>query len=476
MNLKSLFLFCLFFIEVNLWMEGHAQTFPSIPQVSTPNFSGSQRKIPNALGLEALVSKPQIPYLEELKQIQSLKQSYDSIKSELKSMKEQASDSTQRDSLIRTAKARSMEVLDKESQVLESLIEKDEIPGEELRHAAQRILGGVQSSKEKLAGIQDFESLEELLDQNEENLKALTNEWLMPKIEQAMTGTLAGDWDPTRAKIPDFYGKGALEKLLQDGADPKELMGQAKEQAVGKARHISTEYIQEAGSKFSKLKLDSLGNVQVILETRKKKFKLIEPNTLKGFGLLGRTGLLLWYDPLTSFKEGFFAEAGVSFGFTHQLLGFGVWTVKRNLSDATGPQREGQGPKVGLRFSKGNWGIQTAISYNQINIVYPAGFESRNFSGQQWAGELSLVRTIPMGKILNSVVMVSWDPLYKEDRSLAGSAIQMKIGFELVRLKGLKRELKSEGDKMKLDQKISDDRIEGIDQIDLNSKLDQIKF
>lgn len=476
MNLKSLFLFCLFFIEVNFWMEGHAQTFPSIPQVSAPNLSGSQGKIPNGLGLEALVSKPQIPYLEELKQIQSLKQSYDSLKSELKSIKEQASDSIQRDSLLQIAKSMSTEVLENESQVLESLIEKEEIPGEELRNATERTLVGVQSSKEKLAGIQDFESLESLLDQNEENLKALVNEWLMPKIEQVLTGTLAGDWDPTQAKIPNFYGKDALEKLIQDGADSKELMEQAKEQAKGKAKHISNEYIQEAGGKFSKLKLDSLGNVQVLLDEEKRKFKLIEPNTLKGSGLLGRMGLLLWYDPLTSFREGFFAEAGVSYGFTHQLQGFGAWTVNRNLNDATGPQREGHGPKVGLRFSKGNWGVQTAISHNQINIEYPAGFESRNFSGKQWAGELTLVRTIPIGKILNSVVMVSWDPLYKEGKSLAGSAIQMKIGFELGRLKGLKSELKIERDKMKFDKEVPEDKIKGIDQMDLNGKLDQIKF
>jgi hypothetical protein len=420
-------------------MEGHAQT---VPPFSNPSLSGLHGKLPYGLGLEALGTKPQIPYLEELKQIQSVKQSYDSIKSELKTIKEQASDSTQRDGLVQVAKASSEEILEKESEVLQSLIEKEEIPGEELRNAAERTLGGVQSSKEKLAGIQDFESLEALLDQNEENLKALTNEWLMPKIEQVLTGTLAGDWDPTQAKIPDFYGKGALEKLMQDGADPKELMAQAKEQAMGKSRHISNEYLEKFEGKFSKLKLDSMGNVQVLLDPEKRKFKLIEPNTLKGSGLLGRMDLLLWYDPLTSFKEGFFAETGISFGFTHQFQGFGTWTVKRNSYDATGPQREGYGPKVGLRFSKGNWGFQSAISYNQVNIVYPAGFESRNFSGNHWSGELTLVRTIPMGTSLRSVVMVSWDPLFNEDKSLTKSAIQLKIGFELGRFKRLKVSLR----------------------------------
>jgi hypothetical protein len=42
-----------------------------------------------------------------------------------------------------------------------------------------------------------------------------------------------------------------------------------------------------------------------------------------------------------------------------------------------------------------------------------------------------------MGKVIRSVVMVSWDPLYKEDRSLARSAVQLKIGFELGRFKNL---------------------------------------
>jgi hypothetical protein len=469
--MTSKFLFLSFFIGVSFWMEGHAQTFPSVPQVANPNVSGTQGKLPKGLSLEALGSKPKLPYLEELRQIQSLKQSYDSLKSELKEIKEYAKDSTQRDSLLMIAKERGRKVLDKESQVLESLIESEEIPGEQIRMAASRTLEGVNASKERLAKIQNFEGLEALMDQNEENLKALTNEWIMPKVEQVLSGTLPNNLDPAQAKIPDFYGKGALENLIQEGADPKELMGQAKEQAAGKARHISDDYFEKLDGKFSKLKLDSLGNVQVLLDSEKRKFKLLEPNALKGSGFLGRTGLLLWYDPLTSFREGFFAEAGVSFGFTHQLQGFGAWTLKRNLNDASGPQIEGQGLKVGLRFSKGNWGVQTALSHHQISIEYPAGYESRNFSGKQWAGELALVRTIPMGKSLSSVVMVSWDPLYHEGRSLAGSAIQMKIGFELGRLKGIKKELKPELDKMKPDQKIPEGKTKGIKPVIPTSHL-----
>jgi hypothetical protein len=430
--------------------------------------SGLNSKLPKPVisnTISTLPTKPVIPYLKELKQIQSLKQSYDSLKSELKEIKEYVKDSTLRDSLMIIAKERGREVLEKESQVLESLIESEEIPRDEIKTAASRTLEGVNASKERLSDIQNFEGLEALIDQNEENLKALTNEWLMPKVEQVLSGTLEGTLDLSQAKIPDFYGKGALEKLIKDGSDPKDLMGQAKEQAMGKARHISDDYFEKLDGKFSKLKLDSLGDVQVLLEPEKRKFKLIEPNTLKGFGLLERTGLLLWYDPLTSFKEGFFAEVGMSYGLTHQLQGFGAWTVKRNLNETSGPQIEGHGPKVGLRFSKGNWGVQTALSHIQISIEYPAGYESRNFSGKQWAGELALVRTIPMGKSLRSVVMVSWDPLYQEGRSLAGSAIQMKIGFELGRLKGIKKELKPELDKMKPDQKIPDEHIKGIESV-----------
>jgi hypothetical protein len=63
-------------------------------------------------GLGALSAKPEIPYLKELKQIQSLKQSYDSLKSELKEIKEYAKDSTQRDSLLIIAKERGREVLE----------------------------------------------------------------------------------------------------------------------------------------------------------------------------------------------------------------------------------------------------------------------------------------------------------------------------------------------------------------------------
>ncbi|MHA7129268.1 hypothetical protein [Algoriphagus namhaensis] len=436
MPLKSLLLF---YVLASFWVTAFTQTLPAGPKV--PSIIGSLPKGIPTSGLEGLASKPEITYLEELRQVQGLKKSYDSLRSEVKKLKKATQDSTTQDSVVSVLKARGQELLDREGELLQKMLEEQEIPGEELKSAVGRTLDGIENSKTKLAGVSDLDGLDGILDQSEENLKALINEWIMPKIEQTISGRLSEGWNPENARIPDFYGKGALEKMLQEGVDPQELMAQAKEQAVGKTRHISTEYIQKAEGEFSKLKLDSLGNVQVILESKKRKFQLIEPNELKGAGLLERTGLLLWYDPLTSFKEGFFAEVGLSHGFTHQFQAFGAWTVKRSSDDASGPQITGQGPKLGLRFSKGNWGVQSSLSRNQITTEYPAGYESRNFSGKDWAGELSLVRTIPIGKVIRSVVMVSWDPLYKEDRSLARSAVQLKIGFELERMKGIRKEI-----------------------------------
>jgi hypothetical protein len=429
MPLKSFILFCFF---VSLWVPAFAQTLPA--GLKVPSLEGGLPKGIPTNGLEGLVSKPEIPYLEELRRVQGLKKSYDSLRSEVKNLKEAVQDSTTQDSVVSVLKAKGQEVLNREAEVLQGMLEEQEIPGEELKAAMNRTLEGVENSKEKLAEVSDFEGLDGILDQNEQNLKALINEWLMPKIEQTISGKLSEGWNPANAKIPDFYGKNALDKLMQQGAEPKQLVEQAKEQALGKARHISNEYLQEAEGKFSKLILDSLGNVQVILESGKKKFQLIEPNELKEAGVFERIGLLLWYDPLTSFREGFFVDAGVIFGITHQFQAFVASTVKRNWDNETGPQVKGQGAKLGLRFFKDNWGIQSSISNNQVHTEYPTGYESRNFSGKVWAGELSLVRTIPMRKELRSVVMVSYDPFYKKDRRLARSIVQLKIGFELWKL------------------------------------------
>ena len=164
------------------------QGLPKSPPVKNPGSQEVTGRASIGEGLGALSAKPEIPYLEELKKIQSLKKSYDSLKAELKEIKKLAQDSTQRDSLILVAKEQGRTVLEKEAQVLESLIASEDIPGEEVRNAASMTLERVKHSQESLAGIKDFEGLEALLDQNEENLKALWNEWIMPKVEQVVTG------------------------------------------------------------------------------------------------------------------------------------------------------------------------------------------------------------------------------------------------------------------------------------------------
>jgi hypothetical protein len=301
-------------------------------------------------------------------------------------------------------------------------------------------LEGVEGAQAKLARVSDLEGLDGILDQSEENLKALVNEWLMPKIEQTLSGTLSEGWNPAQAKIPDFYGKDALDQLMQQGADPKELMTQAKETALEKSKHIPDEYLEKLNGKSAKLLLDTLGNVQVeILKDPKRKLNILEPNELKNAGLLERTGILLWYDPLTSFGEGIFAEMGVSYSFTQQLEVYGTWVIKRFFDKTEGPIREGDGLRLGLRFTKSTWAIQSSVAKMRMDIKYPKGYEQNNFSGSQWSGELALVKTIPMGESVRSVVVMSWDPLFKENRSLSGSAVQLKIGFELFRFQFSKK-------------------------------------
>jgi len=94
-----------------------------------------------------------------------------------------------------------MELLDKESQVLKDLINKQEIPGHEIKSATKRTLEGVERSKSKLSELNRPEDLASILNQNEENLKALVNEWLMPKVEQMLTGTLSEGLNLTETKI-----------------------------------------------------------------------------------------------------------------------------------------------------------------------------------------------------------------------------------------------------------------------------------
>lgn len=199
MPLKSFIFFCFL---ARLGFSAFAQTLPAVPKVLGIG-GGLPKGIPTN-GLEGLAAKAEIPYLEELRQVQALKKSYDSLRSEVKKLEEASQDSTTQDSVVSVLKAKGQEVLDREAELLESMLEEQEIPGEDLKSAVDRTLEGVESSKAKLAQVSDLEGLDGILDQSEENLKALINEWLMPKIEQTLSGTLSEGWNPADAKIPGF--------------------------------------------------------------------------------------------------------------------------------------------------------------------------------------------------------------------------------------------------------------------------------
>ena len=445
------------------------QGLPKSLPVKNPGLQEVTEKLPMGQGMGALSAKPEIPYLEELKKIQSLKKSYDSLKTELTKIKELGQDSTKRDSLILVAKEQGRIILEKEAQVLESLIKSEEIPGEEIRNAASMTLERVKRSQESLAEFKDFEGLEALLDQNEENLKALCNEWIMPKVEQVLTGTLTENWDPAQAKIPDFYGKGALEQLVKEGVPADLSFDQAKSVAKEKALHLSDSYVQEFKGKFSKLKFDSLGNIEVIQEAvTKRKFVLWEENELKNAGLLEKLGLYAWYDPLTSFGEGVYGDAGLSYRFTHQLEAFGGIVFRKDFEDSKELTRTGQGAKLSVRFAKGNWFVQTELARVNIEIDYPVGFDDMDFEGMEWNTGLGFGRVIPMGKRIQSVVLTTWNPVYNESRSLSNFLFQLKIGFELVQLKNIKNDLVQKTKKTELEKRILDETNKGINRLDFN--------
>jgi hypothetical protein len=263
--------------------------------------------------------------------------------------------------------------------------------------------------------------------------------------------------DPTQAKIPDFYGKGALEKLVQDGVPTDVSFDQAKSMAKEKALHLSDSYVEELNGKYSKVKFDSMGNIQIIQEAvTKRKFVLWEENELKDAAILERMGLYAWYDPLTSFGEGIYGDIGLTYRFTHQMQAFGGMVFRRDFSDSKELTRTGQGAKLSLRFAKGNWFVQTELARVKMKIDYPVGFDDRDFEGMEWNTGLGFGRLIPMGKGIQSVVLTTWDPTYKESKSLAKSPFQLKIGFELKGFTGLK---KSEIDLEESKEKIPTDKI-----------------
>ncbi|SMD45740.1 hypothetical protein SAMN00777080_4404 [Aquiflexum balticum DSM 16537] len=429
MKIKTIYFFilvCMF------WTEAQAQKLPTLPSKSGLT-----------AGIPKLPAKPEIPYLEELRQIQSLKRSYDSLRKEMRKIKEITADSTQRDSLFTLAKDRSKQVLEQESKTLESLIASDDIPGEEISNAAKSTLERVNESKARIADIKDVDELESLVDLNNENLKALTNEWLMPKVEAELTEVMKEGFDPTNVKLRDFYGKDALEELTKKGLPSEIPFEQAKELAKEKAGHISNEYIQKAGKDFSKLQIDSLGNIKTIPpELKNKKKAFFEPNELKGAPVVQRIGTMLWYDPLTSFGDGLLLDFGLAYSFSQQVSLLGGVTWKKLFDDEETLRREGIGGFTGLRLTKGNWFAQGTVNRNRVTISHPAGYESLDFAGKAWASSFALGRTIPMGKTIRSVVIGSIDPFFDKQTSLYKNRFQLKIGFEIGSFNKIKKEVK----------------------------------
>ena len=120
-----------------------------------------------------------------------------------------------------------------------SLVESRDIAGEEVKNAAKNTLDRVNDSKARLKEINGISDLESLIDQNEENFKALINEWIMPKVEGQFTGVAKEGFDPRSGELPDFYGKDALAELTKNGLPSEIRFEQAKKLVQEKSGHIT---------------------------------------------------------------------------------------------------------------------------------------------------------------------------------------------------------------------------------------------
>jgi hypothetical protein len=432
MRIEFIFIICLMLSSYLL----NAQNLPSSLNSKLPKPSISN-------SIPTLPTKPEIPYLEELKQIHSLKRSYDSLRRELTDLKEINTDSTQRDSLFSLAKERSKALLEHESKTLESLIESEDIPGEEIKNAARNTLDRVNDSKARLEDISQVDELESLLDLNEENLKALTNEWIMPKVEQILSGVASEGLDPRQLNLPDFYGKDALGALLRNGLPSEDTFENAKGMALEKGKHITDEQIQGIGGNYAKLSHDSLGNLQTLTsDIKKKKLDLFEPNQLTSKPTWSRLGMIVWYDPLSSLQEGFYGDLGLSYRFTQQLTLVAAYTLKHLFDKDAELIRRGEGFKAALRFSKANWFFQGEAAYNYVHTEFPTGFEHLDYDGKKWSSTIGFGRSIPITKNIQSVIIGSVQPFFNSEKSLTQSRFQLKIGLELVSFKKIKKEAK----------------------------------
>ncbi|WP_339924947.1 hypothetical protein [uncultured Cyclobacterium sp.] len=412
-----------------------AQVPPTPSTISNPSSLADR-------SLNVLPPSQKLPFKEEIKQIHALKEAYDSLNQQIKKLKTTQMDSARKDSLINAVKTRGQKVLEQEKEMLQNLISSENLTSDKLKNNANYLLKQVELSKEALQKADKIPDVEEIIVQNEENLKALSNEWLMPEIEQQLSGRLDSNIDPRNVDFVDFYGKGAMKELGRENVEGYLSMAQAKSVAKEKTKDISNEYLQNIGNNYSKINLDSLGNIKVTPpNTAAEKFSLKEPNTLKKAKVLDRMGLYLWYDPLTSFGEGVFGDFGIKYSISSQWHTFAGLLIKRQFKNQLAPSSTGEGIKGGLRFGLGNWILQGELARSNINLAYAPGYESKNFDGTIWTSGIGVGRTIPMGKKLQSVVLLTWDPLFKENRSLSSSKFQFRIGFELRQLKKITQEI-----------------------------------
>lgn len=413
----------------------HAQSVPLIEPLLPSSQAVSFQGNPSASGI-----KPQIPYLEELRQIQSLKQSYDTLKTQLKVLRQTSVDTTLKDSAVNMAASRGRVILDREKKALGNMIAKDEISDSELRDAIENTIKGVNRTQQSLETARSVSDIESLMDASEENLKALTNEWVMPKIEQHLSGTLDQGWEPVPGKVPDYFATGGLSLLEMEGNSAEDIIALAKEHAAGKGRHISDEYLRKADPEFRRVKIDSHGEIKVTkVQELKQKSAFFEPNTLAKKNWTDRTGMFLWYDPLTPFGEGVSISSGLSYGFSQQVRVFAGGVIRRHFSSSSWPQREGQGISLGMRFLKSNWAVQANLTGSEVTLIYPTGKNTLNYQGKILSSMVAIGRTVSMGSKMQSVVLAGVDPLYRKERSLSGPAIQISIGFEFEHLSKAKK-------------------------------------
>ncbi|WP_199856437.1 hypothetical protein [Lunatibacter salilacus] len=80
------------------------------------------------------------------------------------------------------------------------------------------------------------------------------------------------------------------------------------------------------------------------------------------------------------------------------------------------------------------------VAGSKATLTYPTGRDLLNYRGKILSSTVSVGRRISMGSKAQSIVLVGIDPLYRKEKSLTGSAVQISMGFELERLSKSKKE------------------------------------